>query len=72
MDHDHSVEGTSTEVGVISPITDNFCDARNRLRITPDGRLVLCLGTKIPWFTPDAGSDMDSSSLKRAIVAVCV
>ena len=50
----YSVEGTSTEVGVISPITDNFCDACNRLRITPDGRLVLCLGTKIPGFTPDA------------------
>ena len=40
----YSVEGTRTEVGVISPITDNFCDSCNRLRVTPDGRLVLCLG----------------------------
>ena len=66
----YSVEGTSTEVGVISPITDNFCDACNRLRITPDGRLVLCLGHENSLdLRQMLRSDMDSSSLKRAIVA---
>ena len=66
----YSVEGTSTEVGVISPITDNFCDACNRLRITPDGRLVLCLGHENSLDLRQLlRSDMDSSSLKRAIVA---
>jgi cyclic pyranopterin phosphate synthase len=64
------VEGTRTEVGVISPITDNFCDACNRLRITPDGRLVLCLGHENSLdLRQSLRSDMDSSSLKRAIVA---
>jgi cyclic pyranopterin phosphate synthase len=66
----YSVEGTSTEVGVISPITDNFCDACNRLRVTPDGRLILCLGHENSLdLRQMLRSDMDSSSLKRAIVA---
>jgi cyclic pyranopterin phosphate synthase len=66
----YAVEGTSTEVGVISPITDNFCDSCNRLRVTPDGRLILCLGHENALDLRQLlRSDMDSSSLKRAIVA---
>lgn len=66
----YSVEGTATEVGVISPITHNFCDSCNRLRITPDGRLVLCLGHENALdLRQMLRSDMDSSSLKRAIVS---
>lgn len=66
----YSVEGTSTEVGVISPITHNFCDSCNRLRVTPDGRLILCLGHENALDLRQLlRSDMDSSSLKRAIVA---
>ena len=65
-----AVEGTSTEVGVISPITHNFCESCNRLRVTPDGRLVLCLGHENALdLRQMLRSDMDSSSLKRAIVA---
>ena len=65
----YSVEGTSTEVGVISPITHNFCDSCNRLRVTPDGRLILCLGHENALDLRQLlRSDMDSSSLKRAIV----
>lgn len=66
----YAVEGTSTEVGVISPITDNFCDSCNRLRVTPDGRLILCLGHENALDLRQLlRSDMDSSSLKRAILA---
>ena len=66
----YAVEGTSTEVGVISPITHNFCDSCNRLRVTPDGRLILCLGHENALDLRQLlRSDMDSSSLKRAIVA---
>lgn len=66
----YAVEGTSTEVGVISPITHNFCESCNRLRVTPDGRLVLCLGHENALdLRQMLRSDMDSSSLKRAIVA---
>ena len=66
----YKVEGTQTEVGVISPITDNFCDSCNHLRITPDGRLILCLGHENSLdLRQMLRSDMDSASLKRAIVA---
>ena len=66
----YAVEGTSTEVGVISPITHNFCDSCNRLRVTPDGRLILCLGHENALDLRHLlRSDMDSSSLKRAIVS---
>jgi cyclic pyranopterin phosphate synthase len=33
-----------TEVGFISPITENFCDSCNRIRITPTGGIRACLG----------------------------
>ena len=66
----YKVEGTQTEVGVISPITHNFCDSCNRLRVTPDGRLILCLGHENSLdLRQMLRSDMDSASLKRAIVA---
>ena len=35
---------TSTRVGFISPHSHNFCDSCNRVRLTCEGRLLLCLG----------------------------
>ncbi len=35
---------TETLVGFISPHSHNFCDQCNRVRVTCDGRLLLCLG----------------------------
>ncbi|WP_455222155.1 GTP 3',8-cyclase MoaA [Kaarinaea lacus] len=40
----YQVAGTSTRVGFISPHSHNFCDQCNRVRLTPEGRLLLCLG----------------------------
>jgi cyclic pyranopterin phosphate synthase len=33
-----------TRLGLISPLTANFCDGCNRVRLTTDGKLYLCLG----------------------------
>lgn len=38
------VAETGTRVGFISPHSHNFCDTCNRVRITAEGRLLLCLG----------------------------
>ncbi len=38
------VEGTSTRLGLISPLTANFCDGCNRVRLTTEGKLYMCLG----------------------------
>jgi len=35
---------TNTLVGFISPHSHNFCDQCNRVRVTCEGRLLLCLG----------------------------
>lgn len=35
---------TGTLVGFISPHSHNFCDNCNRVRVTTEGRLLLCLG----------------------------
>ncbi len=38
------VTGTNSRVGFISPHSHNFCESCNRVRVTVEGRLLLCLG----------------------------
>ncbi|MGE8497836.1 MAG: GTP 3',8-cyclase MoaA [Pseudomonas sp.] len=38
------VPGSDTRVGFISPHSHNFCGDCNRVRVTAEGKLVLCLG----------------------------
>lgn len=40
------VAGTTTKVGFISPHSHNFCSTCNRVRLTVEGRLLLCLGNE--------------------------
>jgi cyclic pyranopterin phosphate synthase len=40
------IAGTQTRVGFISPHSHNFCSACNRVRLTAEGRLLLCLGNE--------------------------
>jgi cyclic pyranopterin phosphate synthase len=40
------VQGTDTRVGFISPHSANFCSTCNRVRLTVEGRLLLCLGNE--------------------------
>jgi len=40
----YRIPGTETRVGFISPHSHNFCGDCNRVRVTADGRLLLCLG----------------------------
>ncbi|HKK04520.1 MAG TPA: GTP 3',8-cyclase MoaA [Gammaproteobacteria bacterium] len=40
----YRVPGTDSRIGVISPHSHNFCDHCNRVRLTTEGRLLLCLG----------------------------
>ncbi len=36
----------NSQIGFISPHSDNFCASCNRIRITAEGRLLLCLGNE--------------------------
>jgi len=38
------VGASPTRLGLISPLTANFCDGCNRVRLTTEGRLYACLG----------------------------
>ncbi|PKM12068.1 MAG: GTP 3',8-cyclase MoaA [Gammaproteobacteria bacterium HGW-Gammaproteobacteria-3] len=40
------VAGTLSKVGFISPHSHNFCSTCNRVRLTVEGRLLLCLGNE--------------------------
>lgn len=65
------VSGTQTRVGFISPHSHNFCASCNRVRLTVEGRLLLCLGNdhaidlKSIIRTPNA----TEHTIKQAIVA---
>ena len=38
------VAGTTTRLGLITPLSANFCDGCNRVRLATDGKLYMCLG----------------------------
>ncbi|EIJ44234.1 molybdenum cofactor biosynthesis protein A [Beggiatoa alba B18LD] len=40
----YRIPNTDTRVGFISPHSHNFCESCNRVRLTTEGRLLLCLG----------------------------
>ncbi len=56
------VAGTQTQVGFISPHSNNFCGSCNRVRVTAEGKLVLCLGHE---------GALDLKSLMRAHPGDC-
>jgi cyclic pyranopterin phosphate synthase len=64
------VDDTNTRVGFISPHTHNFCNDCNRVRLTAEGRLLLCLGQEhsvdLRHVLRTHPGDMDA--LKSAIV----
>ena len=66
----YSVPGSTTRVGFISPHSNNFCHLCNRVRVTAEGRLLLCLGNEhsvdLRAVLRDPHYTMDS--LKTAIV----
>lgn len=42
----YRIESHDTKVGFISPVSHNFCENCNRVRLTVEGRLLLCLGNE--------------------------
>jgi GTP 3',8-cyclase len=68
--HYFKVGGSKTRVGFISPHSENFCSSCNRVRLTVEGRLLLCLGNEhsIDLKTLIRTYPGDSYILKQAIV----
>lgn len=67
----YCLPGTSTRVGFISPHSHNFCGTCNRVRVTAEGRLLLCLGNEhsVDLKSVLRADDADPDALRNAIVA---
>ena len=65
-----NVAGTQTRVGFISPHSENFCSTCNRVRLTVEGRLLLCLGNEhsVDLKQVIRANPGDMAVLKQAIV----
>ncbi|MBM4338024.1 MAG: GTP 3',8-cyclase MoaA [Deltaproteobacteria bacterium] len=66
------LEGAIGEIGLIGPVSDHFCEACNRLRLTPDGKIRTCLFSDeeidVRSFLRNGGSDEDLR--KQLLVAL--
>ena len=64
------IVGKKSRIGFISPVSHNFCEDCNRVRVTVEGRLLLCLGNEhsvdLRAVLRDGAST--HSDLKRAII----
>ncbi len=65
----YRINGTDFEIGFITPISQHFCESCNRVRISTDGTLYLCLGQddKVE-LRPLLRAGISDSELKDAIV----
>ena len=65
----YKIPNTETRVGFISPHSHNFCDQCNRVRLTCEGRLLLCLGQEhsVDLRRVVRGNPGDMDRLKQAI-----
>ena len=63
------VAGTEVKIGFITPISQHFCETCNRVRLSADGTLYLCLGQddKVE-LRPLLRAGADTETLKQAIV----
>ncbi len=65
----YQIEGAMGTLGFISPISNHFCSRCNRLRLTSDGHLRLCLGNEMEFDLKGAMRNRASDEeLKRIIV----
>lgn len=65
------IAGSDTRVGFISPHSHNFCGDCNRVRVTAEGRLLLCLGREHSADLRQVLRDnpLDDERVKCAIIA---
>ncbi|MGZ8137317.1 MAG: GTP 3',8-cyclase MoaA [Methylococcaceae bacterium] len=66
----YNIAGTQSRVGFISPHSENFCSTCNRVRLTVEGQLLLCLGNEhsVDLKQVIRANPGDTMALKQAIV----
>ncbi len=67
----YRAEPLGLRVGLITPMSNNFCDNCNRLRLTTDGKIFMCLGSNLyvdfRSAIRDGGSDEVNRLLQEAL-----
>ena len=70
------VAESDTKIGFISPMSNNFCSTCNRVRVTTEGLLILCLGNEhsldLRAILRDAENNDPLQALKEGIVGAMV
>ncbi|MDT8428998.1 MAG: GTP 3',8-cyclase MoaA [Pseudomonadales bacterium] len=66
----YQVPGHKSRIGFISPVSHNFCETCNRVRVTVEGRLLLCLGNEHSVDLREVlrSKTADFADLKQAII----
>lgn len=70
----YSMADSASRIGFIAPHSDNFCHLCNRVRVTAEGRLLLCLGNEHSvdlrrvLRRPAASAEARQEALKTAII----
>ncbi len=67
----YQLNNGASRVGFISPHSHNFCDTCNRVRLTAEGRLLLCLGKEhsIDLRHIVRANPLDDAPLREALIA---
>lgn len=64
------VDGYKNKIGFISPHSENFCASCNRVRVTAEGKLLLCLGNENSLDLKHyIRSGVNDSEIKSAIIS---
>lgn len=65
----YKIKDTNTTVGIISAVSNHFCQTCNRVRLTAKGDLILCLGQEDAISLKDAvRSDLSDEKIKQMIM----
>ena len=63
------VEGTDLRIGFITPISQHFCDTCNRIRLSVDGTLYMCLGQEHRFeLRPLLRQGISDEELRQALI----
>lgn len=64
------VAGTETQIGFITPMSEHFCGTCNRVRLSVDGTMYMCLGQEHNFsFRPLLRKGIPDDELKAALIS---
>src|SRR5262249_12983872 len=67
-----NVVETGGRLGFITPLTPNFCESRNRVRVPAGGTFSLCLGQKHPAVLRPPRRASEGNALRDAAIAEAI